>query len=64
MYLAAVEWGMQPSEFWEMTMVEWLLVAHHKWLASEEGQLWKKKQVWMADAALTKEEWRAKYGLA
>lgn len=23
MYLAARQWGIQPSEFWEMTMSEW-----------------------------------------
>lgn len=27
MYLAARAWGIQPSEFWEMTMGEWMLEA-------------------------------------
>lgn len=27
MYLAARNWGIQPSEFWEMTMAEWFLEA-------------------------------------
>lgn len=64
MYVAARGWGIQPSEFWEMTIREWLLEAHHRWLASEEGQAWQKKQVWLEDAKLTEEEWRRKYGLA
>lgn len=25
MYLWAREWGIQPSEFWEMTVAEWFL---------------------------------------
>lgn len=25
MYLWAREWGIQPSEFWEMTIAEWFL---------------------------------------
>ncbi|MDH5796934.1 MAG: hypothetical protein OEZ19_00075 [Paracoccaceae bacterium] len=64
MYLAARAWGVQPSEFWSMSFGEWLLEAHHQWLESEDGRLWQKKQVWMEDADLTREEWRAKYGLA
>lgn len=27
MYLAARAWGIQPSEFWGMTMGEWMLEA-------------------------------------
>lgn len=27
MYLAARAWGIQPSEFWDMTMVEWFAEA-------------------------------------
>lgn len=32
MYLAARSWGIQPSEFWEMTLGEWMLEAfqHHE----------------------------------
>lgn len=29
MYLAARAWGIQPSEFWDMTMGEFLLEAGH-----------------------------------
>jgi len=27
MYVAARNWGIQPSEFWDMTMVEWFAEA-------------------------------------
>lgn len=62
MYLAAREWGIQPSEFWDMTFVEWLLEANFRWENSEEGQLEKKKEVWREDLSLTEEEWMKKYG--
>lgn len=29
MYLAARSWGVQPGEFWSMTMGEWMLEAAH-----------------------------------
>lgn len=64
MYVTARTWGIQPSEFWEMTMQEWLVEAHHHWLHSDEGRLWQKKQVWLEDIELTEEEWKRKYGLA
>lgn len=64
MYVAARNWGIQPGEFWEMTMSEWLLEAHMHWLESDEGKLHIKRRQWMEDAELSKEEWMAKYGLA
>jgi hypothetical protein len=64
MYLSAREWGIQPSEFWEMTPGEWLLEAQDRWLASDEGQLEMKKRAWKQDAELSRDEWMRKYGLA
>lgn len=64
MYASAREWGIQPSEFWEMTLGEWLLEAHHRWLASPEGQRHLKILSWKEDAELTREEWNKKYGFA
>mgnify|MGYP000040402196 CR=1 FL=1 len=29
MYVAARGWGIQPSEFWGMTMAEWFVEADH-----------------------------------
>lgn len=62
MYLAARDWGIQPSEFWDMTVGEWLLEADAKYRASPRGQRSKKIRGWLADAELTDEEWNAKYG--
>lgn len=64
MYAQARNWGIQPSEFWDMTLGEWMLEARVHWLASDEGQKFLKKRNWMADAELTKEEWMIKHGLA
>lgn len=64
MYLSARSWGIQPSEFWAMTIGEWLLEAADQWEKSEAGKLEKKKQVWREDANLSKEDWMKKYGLA
>lgn len=47
-----------------MTYVEWLTIAHMKWLNSEDGKRWQRTQVWREDAELSADEWRAKYGLA
>jgi hypothetical protein len=64
MYTSAREWGIQPSEFWDMTIGEWLLEASHQWEKSEQGRHQKKKSAWLDDADLTREEWMQKYGLA
>lgn len=64
MYTSAREWGIQPSEFWEMTVGEWLLEAAHRWETSEAGQKEKKKNIWLEDSMLSEEEWKKKYGLA
>lgn len=64
MYLSAREWGIQPSEFWEMTIGEWLLEASSQWEKSQQGQLQKKKELWLEDASLSQDEWMKKYGLA
>lgn len=63
MYTSARGWGIQPSEFWEMTIGEWLLEAAHQWEQSEQGQHQKKKEAWLEDADLTREQWMKKYGL-
>lgn len=63
MYTSARSWGIQPSEFWDMTISEWLVEAHHHWQHSEQGQFQRKKAIWKEDAELTKEEWLRKYGL-
>jgi len=35
MYVTARSWGIQPSEFWEMTMVEWFAEAQFHQKQSE-----------------------------
>lgn len=64
MYVSARSWGIQPSEFWEMTFAEWLAEAYENWRATPEGQLAEKRQKWLEDASLTDEEWERKYGIA
>ncbi len=30
LYMAARHWGIQPSEFWDMTLAEWFCEAEHR----------------------------------
>lgn len=62
MLLAARSWGIQPSEFWEMTLSEWLLEANYHWERSPEAEERRKKEIWLEDAELTAEDWKKKYG--
>lgn len=64
MYCSAREWGIQPSEFWEMTIGEWLVEAAQQYEKSELGQKERKKQILLEDASLSAEEWMSKYGFA
>ena len=62
MYLTARRWGIQPSEFWDMTMAEYLLELDAHYRETPEGRHEMKRATWLEDAELTDEEWRAKYG--
>ena len=46
-----------------MTPKEWMMEAHDQWIHSEAGQKAMKMEKWAADAELTEEEWKAKYGI-
>jgi hypothetical protein len=37
MYVTARQWGIQPSEFWDMTMVEWFVEAQFHQGQSEKA---------------------------
>jgi len=62
MYLAARKWGIQPSEFWDMTMVEWMLEARFHMDQSPVGRAAQKRDEWLEDMEMTDEEWWAKHG--
>jgi len=38
MYIIAREWGIQPSEFWEMTMAEWWCEYDHRSTNTADGK--------------------------
>ena len=62
MYLTARSWGIQPSEFWDMTMVEFMLEARFHYEQTPQGRAMVKKDEWLAAAEMTDEEWWAEYG--
>lgn len=62
MYLTARGWGIQPSEFWAMTLSEYMLELEARYRETPQGRHELKREQWLADAELTDEEWRAKYG--
>ena len=62
MYLAAREWEIQPSEFWEMTMVEWMLEAQSRFDKTPEGRALRRRDEWLEEAELSDEEWWSRHG--
>lgn len=62
MYLSARSWGIQPSEFWDMTMVEFMLEARFNYEQTPQGRAMSKKDEWLAAAEMTDEEWWAAHG--
>lgn len=45
-----------------MTLSEYMLEADFHYEQSPEGQRAAKREVWLADAELSSEEWQEKYG--
>lgn len=56
-------WGISPSEFWDMTLPEWFVIAAVHYQETKRGNLTLSQiDEIEADNELTDEEWWAKYG--
>lgn len=62
MYVAARAWEIQPSEFWNMTVSEWMAEAEWRARQTPEGRAMLNRDKWKAEAAMTDEEWWAIHG--
>ena len=66
MYLSARQWGIQPGEFWEMTMPEWYCEYDFhvsRAPATRGGKLTRGDLEEIEyENSLTDEEWEAEYG--
>lgn len=60
--MSARSWGIQPSEFWEMTVSEWMVEADANFRSTPEGRTNLKRDEWLDEAEMTDEEWWAKHG--
>lgn len=68
MYVAARTWGMQPSEFWDLTLWEWLTEAEFrrpKAAGDYAGNLTRADVDHLSAVAnMTDEEWERYHGAA
>lgn len=69
MYRVARDWGIQPSEFWGMTVAEWLEEAGGKIEQVERMPIKGRKKLSLvdvkrleADSLLSRADWKKKHG--
>jgi len=58
MFQLSVSWGIAPSEFWEMTLPEWVEIYNHFTRDPKEEA----RKEWAKQADLTDDEWWELHG--